>query len=83
MWPFDAPVVFVLVVADSGWPSTTTDKFPHLSLAISPPRQEEGEIVKDPKDGWSMPDPTLGPTDVWGRKDDPDPPPLDAFALAS
>ncbi|XP_057834965.2 U-box domain-containing protein 33 [Cryptomeria japonica] len=65
------------------WPSTTSSKFPCLDLAISPPRQEEGEIGKDPKDGWSVPDPTPGPANVWGKKDDLDPPPSAATALAA
>ncbi|XP_059077897.1 3'-N-debenzoyl-2'-deoxytaxol N-benzoyltransferase-like [Cryptomeria japonica] len=52
------------IAVGSEWPAATTSKFPRLALAISPPGREEGEEEKDPKDGWFVLDPTLGPTDV-------------------
>ncbi|XP_059066686.1 receptor-like protein 43 [Cryptomeria japonica] len=82
--PSVTPVTLAPPVGDGfGWPSTTTSKFPHLAWEISPPRREKGEVEKDPNDGWSMLDPTPDLADVWGKKDDPDPPPSATFALVA
>lgn len=68
-----------------GW--VCTDKFPRLSLAISPSRPDvepaTAPNAANTADGWTIPSPPHNPTDTWGSPSKDEPPPLAGTTLVA